>query len=160
MSSAATRYQGVPRILTKDPQYFIPGGGIRRGKRGQASAESRIPSMVDRARNSVGSRYRCGRGSVDPFGNLGDGLRVVARHANSHANRIVRRNTNGDLTATTAKIEPRSLTRKLVRGSRDIRCRVTSSRTARSAPTRSTRWRNDRSRDRRSSIAPATAASR
>jgi hypothetical protein len=43
------------------------------------SAESRIPSIGDRQGNSVGSRYRCGRGSVvGPFGNLGnDGIRTV-----------------------------------------------------------------------------------
>lgn len=44
------------------------------------STELRIPSMEDRQGNSVGSRYRCGRGSmvVGPFGNLSnDGIRML-----------------------------------------------------------------------------------
>jgi len=58
---------------------FILVCGIQSGwGREIGSAESRIPSIGDRQGNSVGSRYRCGRGSVvRPFGNLGNGIRMV-----------------------------------------------------------------------------------
>lgn len=59
---------------------FFPDRGIQSGwGREIGSAESRIPLIEDRQGNSVGSRYRCGRGSVvGPFGNLGnDGIRMV-----------------------------------------------------------------------------------
>lgn len=73
-------YQNVPRILRKDSLYFFLDRGIQSGRgREIGSAESRIPSIGDRQGNCVGSRYRCGRGSVvGPFGNLGnDGIRMV-----------------------------------------------------------------------------------